>query len=73
LGLGQVYMSVAEVNHDGSIDARLYWKPIVVLIWIGALVMAAGGLLSLSDRRIGFAYVARARRRAAPPIAQAAE
>jgi cytochrome c-type biogenesis protein CcmF len=73
LGLGQVYMSVAEVNHDGSIDARLYWKPMVVLIWIGALVMAAGGLLSLSDRRIGFAYVARARRRAAPPIAQAAE
>ena len=73
LGLGQVYMSVAEVNHDGSIDARLYWKPIVVLIWIGALVMTAGGLLSLSDRRIGFAYVARARRRAAPPIAQAAE
>src|SRR5436309_2965946 len=62
LGLGQVYMSLAEVNRDGTIDARLYWKPFVILIWIGALVMAAGGLLSLSDRRIGFAFVARSRR-----------
>ena len=72
LGFGQVYMSLAEVNRDGTIDARLYWKPFVILIWIGALVMAAGGLLSLSDRRIGFAYVARARR-ATPPVPQAAE
>jgi cytochrome c-type biogenesis protein CcmF len=73
LGLGQIYMSLAEVNRDGSIDARLYWKPFVILIWIGALVMAAGGLLSLSDRRIGFAYVARARRRRVPVLPQAAE
>jgi cytochrome c-type biogenesis protein CcmF len=73
LGLGQVYMSLAEVNRDGSIDARVYWKPFVILIWIGALVMAAGGLLSLSDRRIGFAYVARARRGSRPVIPQAAE
>jgi cytochrome c-type biogenesis protein CcmF len=73
LGLGQVYMSLAEVNADGSIDARLYWKPFVILIWIGALVMALGGLLSLSDRRIGFAFVARARRSTAPVVPQAAE
>jgi cytochrome c-type biogenesis protein CcmF len=73
LGLGQVYMSLAEVNPDGTIDARLYWKPFVILIWIGALFMAAGGLLSLSDRRIGFAFVARARRAAAPIAPQAAE
>jgi cytochrome c-type biogenesis protein CcmF len=73
LGLGQLYMSLAEVNADGSIDARLYWKPFVILIWIGALVMAAGGLLALSDRRIGFAFVRRARRRTAPVAPQAAE
>jgi cytochrome c-type biogenesis protein CcmF len=73
LGLGQVYMSLAEVNPDGTIDARLYWKPFVILIWVGALFMAAGGLLSLSDRRIGFAFVARARRAAAPIAPQAAE
>ncbi|MEA2841694.1 MAG: cytochrome c-type biosis protein CcmF [Methylobacteriaceae bacterium] len=73
LGLGQIYMSLADVNPDGTIDARLYWKPFVILIWIGALVMALGGLLSLSDRRIGFAFVARARRGAAPIVPQAAE
>ncbi|MEA2833091.1 MAG: cytochrome c-type biosis protein CcmF [Methylobacteriaceae bacterium] len=73
LGLGQVYMSIAEVNSDGSVDARLYWKPFVILIWLGALFMAAGGLLSLSDRRIGFAFVARARRGPAPVAPQAAE
>jgi cytochrome c-type biogenesis protein CcmF len=73
LGLGQIYMSLAEVNPDGTIDARLYWKPFVILIWIGALVMAAGGLLSLSDRRIGFAFVARSRRASAPIAPQAAE
>jgi hypothetical protein len=35
--------------------------------------MAAGGLLSLSARRIGFAFVARARRGSAPIAPQAAE
>jgi cytochrome c-type biogenesis protein CcmF len=73
LGLGQIYMSLAEVNRDGTIDARLYWKPFVILIWIGALVMAAGGLLSLSDRRIGFAFVAHRPRSAARPLQQVAE
>ncbi|GAC1332682.1 MAG: heme lyase CcmF/NrfE family subunit [Beijerinckiaceae bacterium] len=73
LGLGQIYMSLAEVNADGSIDARLYWKPFVILIWIGALVMAAGGLLSLSDRRVGLAFAARLRARATPVRPQAAE
>jgi cytochrome c-type biogenesis protein CcmF len=73
LGLGQIYMSLAEVNADGTIDARLYWKPFVILIWMGALFMAGGGLLSLSDRRIGFAFVAPARRAPAPISPQAAE
>jgi cytochrome c-type biogenesis protein CcmF len=73
LGLGQIYMSLAEVNADGTIDARLYWKPFVILIWMGALFMAGGGLLSLSDRRIGFAFVAPARHAPAPISPQAAE
>ena len=33
-------------------DARLYYKPLVTLIWIGALVMALGGAFSLADRRL---------------------
>jgi cytochrome c-type biogenesis protein CcmF len=31
---------------------RLYFKPLVLLIWLGALTMFVGGALSLSDRRL---------------------
>jgi cytochrome c-type biogenesis protein CcmF len=52
LGLGQIYVSIAEETKDGSISARIFWKPLVALIWIGALIMGFGGALSLSDRRL---------------------
>ncbi|ACB95850.1 heme lyase CcmF/NrfE family subunit [Beijerinckia indica] len=52
LGLGQVYMSIAEQSPDGGVNVRMFWKPLVILIWIGALIMGFGGLLSLSDRRL---------------------
>jgi cytochrome c-type biogenesis protein CcmF len=51
-GLSQLYLSLGEVNDDGSISVRLYHKPMVLLIWLGAVVMALGGALSLSDRRL---------------------
>ena len=51
LGLGQVYIAITD-DTAGRIDARMYWKPLVTLIWIGALIMAFGGLVSLSDRRV---------------------
>jgi cytochrome c-type biogenesis protein CcmF len=51
-GLGQLYLSLGDVNNDGSIAVRLYFKPMVLLIWIGAVLMAFGGALSLSDRRL---------------------
>jgi cytochrome c-type biogenesis protein CcmF len=70
IGLSQVYMNIAEVRDDGSLDLRLYWKPYVALIWLGALVMALGGLLSLSDRRLRIGIAKRAATRV---IAQPAE
>ncbi len=72
LGLGQFYASIAEPTATGSVDARLFWKPLVTLIWIGALVMALGGALSLSDRRLRFGIAARARRAPPPAIVAAA-
>jgi cytochrome c-type biogenesis protein CcmF len=51
-GLSQLYLSLGDVNDDGSISVRLYHKPMVLLIWLGAVVMALGGALSLSDRRL---------------------
>ena len=50
--LSQLYLSIGDIAADGTVTARLYWKPLVALIWLGALVMAAGGALSLSDRRL---------------------
>ena len=51
-GVSQLYLSLGDTNDDGSIAVRLYHKPMVLLIWIGALVMMFGGALSLSDRRL---------------------
>jgi cytochrome c-type biogenesis protein CcmF len=51
-GAGQIYLSLGDTNADGSIAIRLYYKPLVLLIWLGALVMFFGGGLSLSDRRL---------------------
>ena len=52
VGLSQFYVSYGETYPDGSIGLRLYAKPLILLIWLGAVVMAGGGLLSLSDRRL---------------------
>src|SRR5215510_10882594 len=51
-GASQLYLSLGHTNNDGSISVRLYHKPMVLLIWLGAVVMALGGGLSLSDRRL---------------------
>jgi cytochrome c-type biogenesis protein CcmF len=51
-GVSQLYLSLGDPNPDGSISVRIYHKPLVLLIWLGALMMAFGGLLSLSDRRL---------------------
>ena len=71
VGLGQAYVSLGEPDGSGAIAVRLHDKPLILLIWIGALVMAAGGALSLTDRRFRLA----APRRTAAPAAlpQAAE
>ncbi len=69
LGLGQVYGALGEFHEDDGVDVRLYYKPLVTLIWIGALVMALGGALSLADRRLRVG----APRRAPASVPQAAE
>jgi cytochrome c-type biogenesis protein CcmF len=68
-GFSQLYLSLGDVNDDGSIAIRLYYKPMVLLIWIGAVVMMFGGALSLSDRRLRIG----APRPAAKPAVQPAE
>jgi cytochrome c-type biogenesis protein CcmF len=66
-GLGQLYISLGDPVAGGAISARIYWKPFVLLIWLGPVLMALGGLLSLSDRRLRIGAPRRARRAAAVP------
>jgi cytochrome c-type biogenesis protein CcmF len=61
LNFGQVYVAIADPTPDGDVPARLYWKPLVTLIWLGAAAMALGGALSLADRRLRFGAAARAK------------
>jgi cytochrome c-type biogenesis protein CcmF len=62
-GASQLYLSLGDPNADGTVPVRLYYKPFVLLIWLGAAIMFAAGALSLSDRRlrVGAPRPARAR------------
>jgi cytochrome c-type biogenesis protein CcmF len=70
LWFGQLYISIGDQTGNGIIAARLYWKPLVTFIWLGACLMALGGALSLADRRLRIGAPAPART-ASPPGAAA--
>jgi cytochrome c-type biogenesis protein CcmF len=46
------YVVLGERQPDNRWVIRVYWNPLVPWVWIGAVIMALGGLLSLSDRRL---------------------
>ncbi|MBN9528859.1 MAG: heme lyase CcmF/NrfE family subunit [Alphaproteobacteria bacterium] len=48
---GDLYAVLGEADGRGGYLTRLYSKPLIIWIWAGALVMAMGGVMSLSDRR----------------------
>jgi cytochrome c-type biogenesis protein CcmF len=50
--VSQLYLSLGDPLPNGNVAVRLYFKPLVLLIWMGAAMMFAGGALSLSDRRL---------------------
>ena len=51
-GFSQLYLSLGDPNPDGTVPVRLFFKPQVLMIWVGAIIMFFGGGLSLSDRRL---------------------
>ena len=62
-GPSQVYVSLGEIQPDGqSVGVRMYTKPMILLIWIGSVIMALGGILSITDRRFRVAAPAKARK-----------
>ena len=61
-GLVDLYIALGDPDPSGAWTLRAYEKPLVSWIWLGALVMAAGGVVSLSDRRWRVGLSARRRR-----------
>ncbi len=49
--LSDLYAVVSRQSDDGAWAVRFYHKPLLPWIWIGIIVMALGGGLSLTDRR----------------------
>lgn len=51
-GFSQVYLSLGEGRGDGAVDVRVYFKPLITLIWIGCVIMSLGAVFSIADRRL---------------------
>jgi cytochrome c-type biogenesis protein CcmF len=60
--LRDLYVSMGEPVDGGAWSVRVYYKPFVTWIWGGAVLMALGGGLAVSDRR--YALAARKQREA---------
>jgi cytochrome c-type biogenesis protein CcmF len=46
-----LYVALGDDLGDGAWSLRVQYKPLVRLIWLGALIMAFGGAVALGDRR----------------------
>ena len=58
-----LYVALGEDLGKNAWSLRIYHKPFVRWLWLGALIMAFGGLMSATDRR----YRALARRQSSAP------
>jgi cytochrome c-type biogenesis protein CcmF len=67
-GFSQLYLQLGEPLEDTHV-IRVWHKPYITLIWLGALLMAMAGILSLTDRKLRVG----APRRAARPVAEPAQ
>jgi cytochrome c-type biogenesis protein CcmF len=46
-----LYVAIGEPLENNQWAVRVYYKPFVRWLWLGALVMAFGGVVAMSDRR----------------------
>ncbi|PJI43662.1 MAG: heme lyase NrfEFG subunit NrfE [Rhizobium sp.] len=72
-GVSQLYVSLGDMMDDGGIVVRIWWKPYILCIWYGALIMMVAGFVSLSDRRLRVGVPKRHAKTAAPGALEAAE
>jgi cytochrome c-type biogenesis protein CcmF len=47
---GQLYTVLGKAAEGGRWQLRLWWKPLVTLIWLGGALIALGGALALGSR-----------------------
>ena len=52
-----LYVALGEPMDGGAWSIRVYYKPFIRWIWLGGLLMMAGGLCSASDRRYRLAAI----------------
>jgi cytochrome c-type biogenesis protein CcmF len=65
-----VYVALGEpVGSDGAWSIRVYVKPFIRWIWLGALLMMLGGFIAAADRRFRSLALSRDAQSAAPPPA----
>jgi cytochrome c-type biogenesis protein CcmF len=58
-GVADLYAVIGESDGKGGWLVRLYHNPLVPWIWFGAIIMALGGVVSLTDRRFRVGVPAR--------------
>jgi len=46
-----LFVALGDQLGEGAWSVRVQYKPMIRFIWLGALVMALGGLIAISDRR----------------------
>jgi hypothetical protein len=63
-----LYVALGDEQAGGGWALRTYVKPFANWIWIGAIIMAAGGTISLTDRRYRVGTPARRARPGAAPL-----
>ncbi len=66
---GDLYIVLGDALKEGAFSIRLYFNPLVRLIWIGAVIMFLGGAMSLFDRRLRVGAPKRASKTPAAPAA----
>ena len=65
-GFSQLYLQLGEPLDDTHV-IRIWHKPYITLIWLGALLMAFAGIVSLTDRKVRVGAPRRAARAVAEP------
>ncbi len=52
IGFSQLYISLGDETGVAGAVARMWWKPMVTLIWLGGVLMMVAGAFPFSTRRL---------------------